>query len=190
MSKLLPLIAASAVGLGVLPPVAEAVTIGTLPPVTTQVVNNGPGNQTDPHVSGDLVTYTSDDSPASTNTHVHHHDLVTGADAAVPNLGAMDFLSDIFGGTTVFTRVDGLESAIFAVGGGIGPVEVAPEASASHRRAPAIGGGIVAFQDFSFTGSSIEPEAWGRQPVPAVPGRLTPSPAQKARSGALTRATG
>lgn len=41
---------------------AAAVTpvSGTLPPTTQVTINNGPGNQTDPHVSGDLVSYTSD----------------------------------------------------------------------------------------------------------------------------------
>jgi hypothetical protein len=59
MRKLHPLAATAIFGLVTFPASAGAVTVGTLPPVTAQAVNNGPGNQTDPHVSGDLLSYTS-----------------------------------------------------------------------------------------------------------------------------------
>jgi hypothetical protein len=35
-------------------------TSAPLPPATQVTINNGAGNQTDPHVSGDIATYTTD----------------------------------------------------------------------------------------------------------------------------------
>jgi hypothetical protein len=46
-------------------PAAVAATTGTTPPLSTATVNNGPGDQSDPHLSGSLVTYTSAVSGAS-----------------------------------------------------------------------------------------------------------------------------
>jgi hypothetical protein len=157
MRNAIPLAAAAAVGLASLPASAGALTIGTLPPATTHVVNNGPGNQTDPHVSGDLVSYTSEVN-STTNTEIRHHNLATGSDSAIPDGGFQDFLSDVSGERIVFTRLTAEESAIytFDVGSGESPVEVAPEAS--NRNAPAIGGQTVAWQDFSFNASPVEPE--------------------------------
>lgn len=60
---------------------ALAVTIGTPPTMTHSVVNNGAGDQTDPHVSGSLVSYTEVDA----GLRIHYHDLATGVDAAIPN---------------------------------------------------------------------------------------------------------
>ena len=74
MRKLLPL-GAAALAFATLPGSVGAVTIGTLPASTTQVVDDGPGNQTDPHVSGDLVSYTSGIN-STTSTEVRYHDLV------------------------------------------------------------------------------------------------------------------
>ena len=122
---------------------------------TPKVVNNGPGDQTDPHVSGPLVAYTNEVRGSS---EIRYHDLVTSQDAAIPNGGAFDFVSDVSGGTVVFTRV-GANSAIFTfeVGSGAAPVELAPE-EGSSRRAAVIGGRTVAWQDFGFTGNTLQPE--------------------------------
>jgi hypothetical protein len=109
MRKHLQLATAAVLALAALPGSAAGVTIGTLPPVTTQVVNNGPGNQTDPHVSGDVVSYTSEVG-GTTSTEIRHHNLATSTDAAIPGapfgfgfLG--DFLSEVSGSRIVFTRV-------------------------------------------------------------------------------------
>jgi uncharacterized protein (TIGR03382 family) len=122
---------------------------------TPKVVNNGPGDQTDPHVSGPLVAYTNE---VRGRSEIRYHDLVTSQDAAIPNGGAFDFVSDVSGGTVVFTRV-GANSAIFTfeVGSGAAPVELAPE-EGSSRRAAVIGGRTVAWQDFGFTGNTLQPE--------------------------------
>ncbi|HZI13144.1 MAG TPA: hypothetical protein VE153_22370 [Myxococcus sp.] len=120
-----------------------------------KVVNSGPGDQTDPHVSGPLVAYTSE---AFGTSEIRYHHLDTSHDAAIPNGGAFDFVSDISQNTVVFTRVR-TSSAIFTyeVGGTGGPVELAPEAGSS-RRAAVIGGRTVAWQDFGYTGNTQQPE--------------------------------
>lgn len=120
-----------------------------------KVVNAGPGDQTDPHVSGPLVAYTSESRGTS---EIRYHDLDTDHDAAIPNGGAFDFVSDVSNSLVVFTRVS-TSSAIFTyeVGGTGGPVELAPEAGSS-RRAAVIGGRTVAWQDFGYTGNTLQPE--------------------------------
>ncbi|MCY1022165.1 hypothetical protein [Pyxidicoccus sp. MSG2] len=123
---------------------------------TAKVVNGGPGDQTDPHVSGPLVAYTNEVRGTS---EIRYHDLVTEHDAAIPNGGAFDFVSDVSGDTVVFTRV-GASSSIYTfdvVAPGSTPVELAPE-QGSSRRAAVIGGRTVAWQDFGFTGNTLQPE--------------------------------
>ncbi|WP_205520332.1 TolB family protein [Pyxidicoccus caerfyrddinensis] len=123
---------------------------------TPKVVNAGPGDQTDPHVSGPLVAYTNEVRGTS---EIRYHDLTTEQDAAIPNNGAFDFVSDVSGGTVVFTRV-GSSSSIYTfdvVSPGSTPVELAPQ-QGSSRRAAVIGGRTVAWQDFGFTGNTLQPE--------------------------------
>ena len=72
------------------------------PPGQEYTVNGAPGNQTGPHVSGDLVSYSDESSGGS---QIRYHDLATGVDSAIANGGAFDFLSDVAGGRIVFTRV-------------------------------------------------------------------------------------
>ena len=128
------------------------------PPLTgtKKVVNGSPGDQTDPHVSGTLVAYTNEGRGTS---EIRYHDLVTGTDAAIPNNGAFDFVSDVSGNTVVFTRVS-TASAIYTFQVGTEsttPVEVAPQ-EGSSRRAAVIGGRTVAWQDFGYTGNTLQPE--------------------------------
>jgi hypothetical protein len=83
-----------------------AATVGAVTPVdggaaggTTVPVNAGAGDQTDPHVSGDLVTYTDVNSGT-----VRYHDLRSGTDLAVPG-SDVDTLSDISGSRIAFVRL-------------------------------------------------------------------------------------
>ncbi|WP_236068846.1 TolB family protein [Citreicoccus inhibens] len=142
--------------MGLLPALAsaEGLVYQTLQGTTT-VVNDGPGDQTDPHVSGGWVAYTSESRGTS---EIRYHDLSSGMDEGIPNNGAFDFVSDISGSTVVFTRVNSA-SAIFTfdVASKGPPVELAPEVGSS-RRAAVIGGSTVSWQDFGFTGSSVAPE--------------------------------
>jgi len=139
-----------------LPPLALASTpeLRTLTG-THHVVAGGPGDQTDPHVSGPLVAYTSESRGTS---EIRYHDLRTAVDVAIPNGGAFDFVSDVADGTIVFTRVS-TSSAIYTFDVGADAVarELAPEPGSS-RRSAVIGGRTVAWQDFGYTGVTSQPE--------------------------------
>jgi hypothetical protein len=147
----------AAAGAAVLGPAPAAVALTPERPAgITTTVNAGPGNQIDPHISGSLVTYTSEVGE-TTDTEIRYHDLATGTDAAVPaGPESVDFLSDVSGSTIVFTRA-GVRNRIYRyeVGGAGAPIEVAPEASAPGRLSPRIGGGTVAFMEESRSGGGF-----------------------------------
>ena len=68
---------------------------------TTVTINNGPGDQTDPHVSGDLIAYTD----AAPGGRIHYYDFGTSVDLTVPApAGAIDALSDVSGSRIAFVR--------------------------------------------------------------------------------------
>lgn len=138
-----------------LPALVFAQTLGGPLVGTSYVVNNGPGDQTDPHVSGSLVVYTSATNGAS---EIRYHDLETGVDQPVPSSGALDFVSDISGNTLVFTRVAST-SAIFTYDVNTeGPAtEIAPRERV-NRRSAVVGGRTVAWQDFTYPGTVLAPE--------------------------------
>src|ERR1700674_5201418 len=101
-------------------------TVTPTPPGKFIVVNNGPGDQTDPHVSGDLVCYANSDGNTFT---VHYFNLATGMASTVPGTPFGDFQCDVRGSTIAFTRVSVSRSAIFTLDtsfAGAQPVEVAP----------------------------------------------------------------
>src|SRR5690349_18313002 len=52
---------------------------------TTRVISNAAGNQLEPHIDGDLITYTNDDLAGSTS--VHYFDLATNTDHLIPGNG-------------------------------------------------------------------------------------------------------
>ena len=68
---------------------------------TSRVINNGLGKQSDPHIQGDLVSYTDDDLMGTTN--VHYFDLATNTDHVVPGNGA-DSESEVNTGHIAFTE--------------------------------------------------------------------------------------
>src|SRR5712691_9557925 len=83
-------------------PVAAQVLVPPSPePVTSPVVtvNGGPGEQTDPHVNGDLATYTDQ------GLRIHYFTFPNGPDLTVPRAGFWDILPDISNGRIVFTSV-------------------------------------------------------------------------------------
>ena len=103
------------------------------PPITgtTSTVNDGPGDQTDPHVSGDWIAYTSEVNGTS---EIRYHNLADTTDAAIASNGGLDFLSDISGSTLVFTHVTS-QSAIelLDVSQGGAPVELDPQPGSNRR---------------------------------------------------------
>lgn len=134
---------------GPIPRSASAVTNEPPPVISTITVRGGPGNQTDPHVSGNLVSYTSFPNVSG---EIRYQNLATGVDAAVPNGGHRDELSDISGTTIVFQRwfLDGTTSTrpimAFDTATGEPPVELDPQPGI-HRSEPAIGGRTVAWSE-------------------------------------------
>src|SRR5690242_14469083 len=116
---------------------------------TPFTVNNGPGDQTDPHVSGNWVTYT-DNSTGGYQVHVYN--LATGQDATVPSNGGQDLLSGISGTTIVYTHQAaagaGLSIFTYDTCGCSPPAEVDP-APGAVRESPAIGGRTVAWVDYT-----------------------------------------
>ncbi|REG24972.1 hypothetical protein ATI61_11335 [Archangium gephyra] len=122
----------------------------------TQVVNDGPGDQTDPHVSGALIAYSHQSSLSSSE--IRYHDLLTGEDQAIPTEGGYDALADISGHTIVFTRTTDVSRVFrFDVGAEGGVRELAPR-SGADRRAATIGGQTVAWQELGYTAESLPPE--------------------------------
>lgn len=124
-------------------------TVKPTPPGQLIVVNNGPADQTDPHVSGDLVAYSNSDA---THFTIRYFNLATGVDTVIPNNGSFDFLADAGGSTIAFTRVTSASSnAIFAFdtsNPSAPPVEVDPIGPVS-RQAAQIGDQTIAWQDFA-----------------------------------------
>jgi len=112
-------------------------------------VDNSPGDQTDPHVSGNQLAYSSFDGA---NFYIKYVDLTTGCVKLVPNGGTFDFLSDVSGSRIVFTRVGSSSSAIDLFDTStpsVPPVEIDSQAG-SARQSPQVGGNTVAWQDFGF----------------------------------------
>jgi Tol biopolymer transport system component len=130
---------AAATGLAIVP--------GTLPTTTQRTIDNGAGNQTDPHVSGDLAAYTSDVA-GTTQTQIRYFDFATGTATGIANDGNVDFLSDVSGTSIVFTRIGSGTQRImlFDTATGGSPAELDPVAG-SQRRGAAIGGGAVGWID-------------------------------------------
>jgi len=136
-----------------MPAVALAQSIGEPLVGSRNVVNDGPGNQSDPHVSEALVAYTSESQGLS---EIRYHNLSTGGDQAIPNGGAYDFVADVSGDTVVFTRLSEASSIFaFNVRTQAPAVEVAPQ-QGSSRRGAVIGHHTVAWQDFSYGTESPE----------------------------------
>ena len=131
------------------------VTRGADPPApilvagTTELIQGGPSSQTDPHISGSLVSYTN--RVAASDTTIRYHDLATGANNAVPG-GSLDQLSDVFGSTIIFQRGSTVspDRAIMAYNTAtptLPPVEL-DSAPGARRAQAAIGGRTVAWQEF------------------------------------------
>jgi hypothetical protein len=101
--------------LGLRIPSAHATTATSIaPPLsgTSYTINNGPGDQVFPRVSGNWAVYFTFDGQ---NRTVHYHNLTTGADATIPNPGSPNDLMPAISGTmVVFTRVTFVSVSPFA----------------------------------------------------------------------------
>jgi Tol biopolymer transport system component len=122
----------------VVPPTTVHMLTGTL-----MAVNNGPGNQTNPHVNCDRVSYTNDDLEGSST--IHYFDFSTGADNVIPG-NTLDRLSDLSGTHIAFTELTALGDRIVVFDTTTQTSTVVPGSRCSN---PALGGNLVAFEDRS-----------------------------------------
>ena len=133
--------------LALLPAVVMAIVPISYPtPVLVPIdINLNPGDQFDPHVSGDWVSYTSD-------LRIRYYNFATGTDAEIPpGSGVDDLLAGVSGSKIVFSRVSLANgTAIMAFDAAtptVAPVEIDPTPNA-NRFGAAIGGNTVAYIDF------------------------------------------
>jgi hypothetical protein len=133
--------------LGVVTPatLTAVVPVTQAPPVFTPVtINSGPGDQFDPHISGDWVAYTSD-------VGIRYYNFSTNIDAAIPmGESVNDLLSGVSGSKIVFSRVtltNGTAVMVFDAATAAAPIEV-DTALNPTRFGAAIGGNTVAYIDF------------------------------------------
>jgi Tol biopolymer transport system component len=129
-----------------------AILAQVTPPAPIQVnspiitINSSPGDQTDPHVDKDLVSYTD----AATNQ-IRYYRFSTGVDLAIPQdqTTLFDVLSDVNGGRIAFSRVEMDRNAIYVFDTStLSLTEIDPHAG-SNRFNPALGGNTLAFVDQS-----------------------------------------
>lgn len=117
-----------------------------------RAINNGPGNQTNPHVDCDLASYTNDDFQGSST--IHYFDFSTGTDSVVPGNG-LDLLSDVSGSRIAFTEVQADGDHVIVYDTVSQAITIVPGAGQSN---PSIGGNLVAFEDRSFSTNPPEIE--------------------------------
>ncbi len=118
---------------------------------TPVVINNTPGDQTLPHVSGNLAAYTD-----VADGHIHYYDFSTGIDAFVPANGSLgDTLSDVSGTRVAFTRqtpTNDFEIGVFDVSSAT--TTLLDPHPGDLRLGSALGGNTLVYVDFnSGTGS-------------------------------------
>jgi hypothetical protein len=127
--------------------------------VNVAVVNDGAGSQTDPHVSGEWVSYTDN---SVFGVRFQNLELGITSDRLIPQADGMyDSLSDISGSEVAFMRATALGSqGIYLVQ--IDPssnpgaaVELSPSADElTPRGHAAIGGDTIAYEDRGYSASS------------------------------------
>jgi len=114
-------------------------------PTTAEVVSNELGNQTNPHVQCNSVSYTFDDFQGIST--IHYHDMVTGADNVVPG-NQVDLLSDISGSRVAYTEVTFTGDTVRIFDTTSQTQTIVPGLKRSN---PSIGGNIVAFEDWGIS---------------------------------------
>jgi hypothetical protein len=126
---------------------------------TATTVNNGAGDQTEPHIGGNLAVYTDRVGLFTPGT-IRYYDFSMGSDSAVPGgaPGDSDVLSDVDGGRIAFSRTraaDGLTAVLlFDVASGI-VTELNPQGSGMMRFGAVVGGDTVAYTEFASGGGDI-----------------------------------
>src|ERR1019366_1530816 len=98
--------------------------MGTTPTLTSVTINSSPGDQSNPHVSGDWATYTD-------YLAIRYYNFSTGVDTQIPlGASARDLLSDISGSKIVFSRmITGVKAAVMVFDAAppwVAPLEIDP----------------------------------------------------------------
>ena len=127
---------------------------------TYQVVNNGPGNQTDPHIDGNLVSYTDDNLSGTTN--VRYFNFAANVDQPAPGNGA-DSQSEVNAGRIVYTESTPSGSQVVLFDTATQTRIVVPGYGFSK---PSIGGQYLVFEDRSST-EFMHPSEIGMYSLPA-----------------------
>jgi len=129
---------------------------GAAPPPSPAwfTVDNGPGDQTDPHISGSTVTYTSQVNGGSA---VAVYDIATGSHAEIPTNGGMDFLPDVNGTQVTYTHLTS-QSDVALYDTTTGQSRIVSQVVPSNRRESRIGSSTLVWQDFDYTLNVATPE--------------------------------
>jgi len=117
-------------------------------PSTAEIVNNELGNQTNPHLQCNLVSYTFDDFQGIST--IHYKDMATGVDNVIPG-NQVDLLSDISGSRVAYTEVTFTGDTIRIFDTTSQTQTIVPGLKRSN---PSIGGNLVAFEDRSISVSA------------------------------------
>jgi hypothetical protein len=135
------------------PAVALAVTPtnGGLVSGTSVTIDNSAGNQTDPHVSGNLAAYTN-----LADNHIHYYDFTSAVNAFIPPGDSLaDTLSDVSGNLVAFTRqtpAGDFEVAVFDVS--TSSITLIDPHPGDLRLGSALGGNTLSYVDFG-TGNGM-----------------------------------
>ena len=126
---------------------------------TAIAVDNGPGDQSEPHVSGNLAVYTERMGPFSLGA-IQRYDFLTGVHGVVPGRaeGDSDVLSDVNGSRIVFsrTRSSDLATAVMLFDATTGDLtEIDPQPSGMLRFGAVVGGDTVAYAEFAFNAGEV-----------------------------------
>ncbi len=168
-TRLFTVVSMLAMLLGLLPSAAYAEPLpaqvivpvmGTTPTVVQLAVNDSSGNQTDPHVSGDWVSYTDN---SVYGVRFQNLDLGTASDRLITQpQGFYDSLSDISGNNIAFMRATTNYQSISLVQidpfGNPGPATEVSPVTLSLRNRAVIGGDTIAYEDRAYGGSSSSPQ--------------------------------
>jgi hypothetical protein len=109
---------------------------------TVQAVNNSAGNQTEPDLDCNLISYTSQDLQGSSRVHV----VASNTDYMVPGNG-LDTQPDVNGNRVAFTELGPIAPSVAVFDALFQMRTDIPGVARSH---PAIGGDVVAYEDRSF----------------------------------------
>lgn len=119
---------------------------------TFQTVNDGPGEQTDPHSNCDRASYTNDDN-LGTQT-IRYFDFATSTDHVIPGNGS-NSLSDVYGGLVAFTESNSSGPIVALFDTATQTRTVVPGFQNSQ---PELGGNLVVYENRSFTTAPNESE--------------------------------